>query len=116
MPDETFESLWNMPGGRELVGLHSLLSGTTVPVETLRDMLKLTREQFRAALWTASALGFIEGDDENLTFRLFSKDSGQQSRLDWCLEPHRTEFGPLQDRLRSQLLIRFLTLKPGRTG
>ena len=115
MPDEAFEAFWNLPGGKELVGLHELFAGAAVPFDELRDMLRLTSEQMRAAVVTASSLGLLEDDEEQIIFLMFPRDSGQRARLDWCLEIHTEEMGPLLDRLRSQLLLRFLSLKPGGT-
>ncbi len=113
MPDEAFEVLWKVPGGKDLVGMHALLGGGAVPADLLRELLKLTREQFRMACSAAASLGLLEEEDERIVFLLFSKDSGQQARLEWCLEPHQDEFPSVLGRLKSELLLRFLQAKPG---
>ncbi len=115
MPDEAFEALWNLPGGKELIGMHDLFAGSAVPFDGLRDMLRLTREQMRAAVVSSTALGLLEADEDQVIFLMFPRDSGQRARLDWCLETHTEEMGPLLERLKSQLLLRFLGLKPGGT-
>jgi len=113
MPDEMFESLWRMKGGPEIVALHALFAGSTVLAAQVRDFLRLNPEGTRRALEASRGVGLIDVSDEGITFIAYPADSGQRARLDWCLEPHQAEFDSLVDRIRSQLLLRFLGSAPG---
>ena len=112
MPDEAFEIYWHLRGGPELLGLHELFSGLTVPAEKVQQALGLTQEQLRVATRAAASLGFIEASEQSITFFALAPDSSQRGRLDWCLEPHAQELVALTARLKSQLLIRFLSTPP----
>ena len=112
MPDEAFEEFWVMRGGKEMVALHALFPGASLPLEQVRETLGLTQDQLRAAASAARGLGLLEGDEAHLTFFALPLDSSQRARLDWCLESHTEEMGFLLTKLRGQMLLRFLSTPP----
>jgi hypothetical protein len=112
MPDEAFEVYWRMPGGQEIIALHTIFSGMTVSQEQVLKLLGITPEQLRAVLNAAKQLGIVEMESSTVTFYALAPDSSQRGRLDWCLESHAAELPPLIARLRSALLLRFLSTPP----
>ena len=112
MPDEAFEIFWHMRGGPELIALHDLFAGLTVATDKVQQALGLTQEQLRVASRAAESLGVLESTEHSMTFFLLAPDSSQRGRLDWCLEPHAADFAALTARLRTQLLVRFLSTPP----
>ncbi len=116
MPDEAFEKLWSQKGGPELVVLHSLFGGSAFPATSIREVLDLTLEQLRTVLEAAQRVGLVETAQDKITFVLFPSDSGQGARLEWCLEPHTGALPALAAKLKSRLLIRFLSSPPGQAA
>src|SRR2546428_182852 len=112
MPDESFEAYWAMRGGPEIVALNTIFAGLTLPWEQIQQLLSFTQEQLRLVLSAARQLGLVEFDTQNVTFYLLAPDSSQRSRLDWCLETHQEHLTALVARIRSQLLLRFLSTPP----
>lgn len=102
-----------MKGGPEMVAMHQLFGGATLPADEVRAALGLTLEQFRATSQAAQRVGLVEGGDERISFILFAPDSAQHGRLEWCLESHQGDLPPIMTRLRSQLLLRYLATPPG---
>jgi hypothetical protein len=113
VPDEAFEELWKVKGGPDMVAMHQLFGGATLPAEEVRAALALSPEQFRTAGQAARRVGLVEGGDERISFILFAPDSAQHGRLEWCLESHQAELPPIVTRLRSLLLLRYLATPPG---
>ncbi len=112
MPDEAFEAYWRMRGGPEIVALNAIFEGLTLPLEQVQHLLSFTQEQLRAVLSAARQLGLVEFDTQSVTFYLLAPDSSQRARLDWDLETHKAELAALVAKIRSQLLIRFLSTPP----
>jgi hypothetical protein len=110
--DEAFEALWRLRGGPEITAFHALFAGRFVPIEPIRQVLGLTLEQLREVLTSAAKLGLLEADEGHVAFMAFAPKSAQRGRLDWCLEGHREELELLMARLRSVLLVRFLSSPP----
>ncbi len=113
MPDEAFEALWGLHGGPEIVAMHRLFGGATLPTEEVRSALGLNLEQFRATVTAGAGMGFVEQEGERISFILFAPDSSQHGRLEWCLESHAAELPVIVARIRSQLLLRYLATPPG---
>lgn len=112
MPDEAFEELWRQRGGPELVALHAIYGGGTVPGSVVREIAGLTLEQLRVVCESGRRLGLVETTEEGVSFVAIPPDSGQRARLDWCMEPHVEELPPIEARLKSRLLLRFLGSPP----
>ena len=116
MPDEAFEELWRQRGGPELVALHLIFGGSVVPGNVIREVAGLTLEELRVVCEAGRRVGLVEPGEDGVTFVVIPPDSGQRARLDWCMEPHVDELPPIEARLKSKLLLRFLGSPPGQPG
>ncbi len=112
MPDEAFEALWRMKGGPEMIGLHGLFGGSTVPADDLQQVLELTLEQFRTVMGAAEQVGLVLPRERQVAFVAFPKDSAQSARLSWCLEGREEQVKETTRRIRTSLLLRFLEAPP----
>ncbi len=109
MADEAFDALWRTRAGPELVALHGLFGGATISVDQLRTLLALSSDEVRDALICAQRVGIIEAPGERVQFLAFAPGSSQQGRLEWCLESHQAELETVTRRLRTQMLVRYLS-------
>ncbi|MEK7765609.1 MAG: hypothetical protein AAB368_05170, partial [bacterium] len=105
MPDEILESLWRLPGGKELVALHALFGSGSLPAGAVREALGLAREEFEGALAVALAAGLVEVHEESVVLIPFPPDSEPRARLDACLETHREEWAALVPRMNRRVLL-----------
>lgn len=116
MADEAFEALWGMKAGPELIALHGMFGGATLPAEDVRSVLELNAEEVRLVVHAAERVGLVERAGERLSFLAFAPGSAQQGRLDWCLETHQAEHEESTRRLKTTMLVRYLSAAPGGAG
>lgn len=113
MADEAFESLWSTRGGPDFVAMQGMFGGSTVPADEIRDLLGLSHDEMRATVIAAQRVGLVEHPGDRITFLAFAPGSAQQGRLEWCLESHQAEHDARTRRLRTVMLVRYLSMPPG---